>query len=38
MQTSAVVMNPNNGEVMALAGGKDYSKSQYNRAVQSKDK
>ncbi len=36
MQTSVVVMNPNNGEVIALAGGKDYSKSQYNRAVQSK--
>lgn len=36
MQTSAVVMNPNNGEVIALAGGKDYSKSQYNRAMQSK--
>lgn len=36
MQTSAVVMDPNTGAVIALAGGKDYSKSQYNRAVQSK--
>ena len=36
MQTSAIMMNPNNGEIIALAGGKDYSKSQYNRAVQSK--
>ena len=36
MQTSVVVMNPNNGEIIALAGGKDYSKSQFNRAVQSK--
>ena len=36
MQTSAVVMDPNDGSVIALAGGKDYSKSQYNRAVQSK--
>lgn len=36
MQTSAVVINPNNGAVIALAGGKDYSKSQYNRAMQSK--
>lgn len=36
MQTSSVMMNPNNGEVIALAGGCDYSKSQYNRAVQSK--
>ncbi len=36
MQVSAVVINPNNGAVIALSGGKDYSKSQYNRAVQSK--
>ena len=36
MEVSAIVMNPNNGEVIALTGGKDYSKSQYNRAVQSK--
>ena len=36
MQTSAIIMNPKNGDVIALAGGKDYSKSQYNRAVQSK--
>lgn len=36
MQTSAIMMNPNNGEIIALAGGKDYSKSQYNRAIQSK--
>lgn len=36
MQVSSVMMNPNNGEIIALVGGKDYSKSQYNRAVQSK--
>lgn len=36
MQVSAIVMNPNDGSIIALAGGKDYSKSQYNRAVQSK--
>lgn len=36
MQTSAVVMDPNSGAIIALAGGKDYSKSQYNRAMQSK--
>ena len=36
MQVSAIIMNPNNGQIIALAGGKDYSKSQYNRAVQSK--
>lgn len=36
MQTSSIVMNPNNGEIIALAGGKDYSKSQFNRAIKSK--
>lgn len=36
MQVSSIMMNPNNGEVIALAGGKDFSKSQYNRAIQSK--
>lgn len=36
MQASSIVMNPNNGEIIALTGGKNYSKSQYNRAVQSK--
>ena len=36
MQVSSIVMNPNNGEILALAGGKDYSKSQYNRVMQSK--
>lgn len=36
MQVSSIMMNPNNGEIIALSGGKDYSKSQYNRAVQSK--
>ena len=36
MQTAGIVINPNNGEVIALAGGKDYSKSQYNRAIQAK--
>ena len=36
MEVSSIMMNPNNGEILALAGGKDYSKSQYNRAIQSK--
>ena len=36
MQLASVVMNPNTGEVLALAGGKDYNISQYNRAIQSK--
>ena len=36
MQVGSIMMNPNNGEIIALAGGKDYSKSQYNRAIESK--
>lgn len=36
MQASAIMMDPNNGEIIALAGGKDYAKSQFNRAMQSK--
>lgn len=36
LEVSSVMMDPNNGEIIALAGGKDYSKSQFNRAVQSK--
>lgn len=36
MELSSIVMNPNNGEVLALAGGKDYSKSQFNRAIYAK--
>lgn len=36
LQVASVVVDPNTGRVQALMGGKDYSKSQYNRAVQSK--
>ena len=36
MQLSSIVMNPNNGEVIALTGGLDYNKSQYNRALYAK--
>lgn len=36
MQAAAIMMNPTNGEIIALAGGKDYSKSQYNRAIKAK--
>lgn len=36
LQLASIVMNPNNGEVLALAGGKDYNISQYNRALYSK--
>ncbi len=35
-QVASVMMNPKNGEIIALLGGVDYVKSQYNRAVSSK--
>jgi len=35
IQTSAVMMNPKNGKVIAIIGGKDYTTSQYNRAYSS---
>lgn len=35
-QMAGVMMNPDNGEVIALIGGTDYSKSQYNRATDAK--
>ncbi len=36
VETAAIMMNPNTGGVMALIGGNDYSKSQFNRAINSK--
>ena len=36
MQLASIIVNPNNGNVLALTGGKDYSTSQYNRALYSK--
>ena len=36
MQLASIVINPNNGEVLAMTGGLDYNKSQYNRAIYSK--
>ena len=35
IQTSGIIMDPKTGGIMALIGGRDYSTSQYNRAVQS---
>lgn len=35
-QIASVIVNPNTGGVMALAGGKNYTKSQYNRVTQAK--
>mgnify|MGYP003289141721 CR=1 FL=1 len=36
IQTSVVMMDPNNGSIVALAGGKNYNESSYNRAINSK--
>lgn len=36
LQVASVVITPNNGKIVALIGGKEYSKSQYNRAYSSK--
>jgi 1A family penicillin-binding protein len=36
MQVASVVVEPKTGKIIALAGGRDYQKSQYNRATQSK--
>ena len=36
LQVAAILMNPNNGEIMALVGGSNYNNSQYNRAISAK--
>ena len=36
MQIASVIVNPENGKVISLVGGTNYSKSQYNRAISSK--
>lgn len=36
LETASVMVNPNNGRVLALVGGKDYSKSEFNRATTAK--
>jgi len=36
MQIASVMMNPNNGEVLAIVGGINYNSSQYNRAINAK--
>lgn len=35
MQVASIIVNPHTGGVMALTGGTDYAKSQYNRAISS---
>ena len=36
MQTAAIVIEPKNGKIIALSGGKNYNLSQFNRATSSK--
>ncbi len=36
IQIASIMMNPDNGEVLALVGGTDYNSSQYNRATAAK--
>lgn len=36
IQMAGVVMDPQSGKVLALSGGRDYNKSQYNRATMAK--
>ncbi len=36
IQVASVIVEPSSGKIMALAGGKDYKKSQYNRVTQAK--
>ncbi len=36
LQASGIMMDPNTGKIIALVGGRDFNKSQYNRAYQAK--
>lgn len=36
MQVASIIIDPRDGSILALTGGLDYSKSQYNRAVDAK--
>ena len=36
VQVASVMMNPKNGAILALIGGKNYNESSYNRAIDSK--
>lgn len=36
LQIASVVMIPENGKIIALTGGRDYNKSQFNRVISSK--
>lgn len=36
IQVASIIADPNTGGIIALSGGKDYNKSQFNRATQAK--
>lgn len=36
LQVASVMMNPNDGKIIALIGGRNYKKSEFNRAIESK--
>lgn len=36
LQIASVLMNPNNGNILAIAGGRDYNTSQFNRVTSAK--
>lgn len=36
LQVASIIADPNDGKILALVGGTDYSKSEYNRAISSK--
>lgn len=36
LQVAAILMNPDNGEILALVGGNNYRNSQFNRAINAK--
>ncbi len=36
LEVNSIMMNPSNGAIIALVGGRDYNKSQFNRALYSK--
>lgn len=36
LQVAAILMDPNNGEILALVGGSNYNASQFNRAINAK--
>ena len=36
LQVNSIIMQPNDAKILALVGGRDYNKSQYNRGISSK--